>query len=899
MLLLGATIAHAAEAPKLEGAAFGAVVTETGMVLPQAPEVAPGRAEAPADDPLAVARVRWNQGDAAGVVQALSPWLENRRPPWGRSRTAGHLLLGLAHMELQNWNLASAHFYRVRRSDSPLAPYGAWNEALVDHYRGRHTVAVKECTTYRETWPRGPQADECLLLIGDAWAAHGSRTRAQASYKSYLERNPDTAREEEIRLAIALAEAQARPANAVQMLQELAISHTFPSTAMAAEEALAQLAEDGHDTAIPDDVQTRMRRCESLRRSGRYDEAWASFQELAALAETDETVATWVSRNEDRFAWGTRRYDVLADSLAAEYAEAPSADLAWRIFSALRRAGLYDRVLEWGHKGLDEHGSTYRWRIAKDDVAWAALHAGAYPEAAERFGALMTRGGKEGRKYRFYHAYSLYQAGDHDAAIEAFDVLIKRRRDFEVQARYWRSKALAAQGKTDEAAVALEETIERDETGWYRLIRDAADVEVDPGWAVRDGLWHGGILPQAPSWSTTPPAPGTSEDRVASKQVVLVEGGKSRPLYVGRQRQVDWGGLSWASLSASTPTAVEPTTAALPEPSRDAAPDLTSVEPAFADIDLGTVVDTIPRLEGAFPSGYQACEWFDPAQSEEDFYRFSERYKALWSNLPAAYDLANAGLYTEAGIALAKVYREWDVARDASSPTERQQKLREVSIPSAEWRAYFLFVRDDYHAARFCYGLWKTAGDAEGQDEALRLAYPVVRAREVWAHGRTYGVDPYLMLGIMRQESRYRADALSHAGAIGLVQVMPRTGARVAAMLGESRYSPGDLQDPSINLRYGTYYLSRLLERFDGVFPLAVASYNGGPHNMSRWYRAYWERGIDLDAMVEQIEYDETRDYVKKVSGYYARYVQLYEPEGTHVVVPTRPRGDDAEVIDF
>jgi len=802
-------------------------------------------------------------------------------------------------MEVENWNLASAHFYRVRRANGPLAPYGAWNEARVDHFRGRHTVAVKECTTYRETWPHGPQADECLLLIGDAWAAHGSRARAQASYKSYLERHPDTAREEEIRLAIALAEAQARPANAVQMLQELAISHTFPSTAMAAEEALAKLAEDGHETAIPDDVQTRMRRCESLRRSGRYDEAWTSFQELATLAESDETVADWVSRNEDRFAWGTRRYDVLADSLAVKYEAEPSADLAWRIFSALRRAGLYDRVLEWGHKGLDEHGSTYRWRIAKDDVAWAALHAGAYSEAAERFGALMTRSGKEGRKYRFYHAYSMHHAGDHAAAIESFDVLITRRRDFEVQARYWRSKALAAQGKTDEAEVALGEAIERDETGWYKLLRDAAEVEVDTAWTVRDGLWHGDPLPQAPRWSSATPAPATTEIRVASALGVHQEDGTTKTLYEGRSREVDWQGLRWASLSAPASTAVEPPPAPAPETTPAPATDGGSTTSALAATDLGALVDAIPSFEGSFPSGYQACEWFDPAQSEKDFYRFSERYKTLWSALPAAYDLANAGLYTEAGIALAKVYREWDLARSASEPTARQQRLREVHIPGAEWRAYFLFVRDDYHAARFCYGLWKTADDAEGQDEALRLAYPVVRAREVWAHGRVYGVDPYLVLGIMRQESRYRADALSHAGAIGLVQVMPRTGARVAAMLGESRYSPGDLQDPSINLRYGTYYLSRLLERFDGVFPLAVASYNGGPHNMSRWYRAYWERDINLDAMVEQIEYDETRDYVKKVSGYYARYVQLYEPEGTRVVVPTRPRGDDAKVIDF
>ena len=117
-------------------------------------------------------------------------------------------------------------------------------------------------------------------------------------------------------------------------------------------------------------------------------------------------------------------------------------------------------------------------------------------------------------------------------------------------------------------------------------------------------------------------------------------------------------------------------------------------------------------------------------------------------------------------------------------------------------------------------------------------------------------------------------------------------------MMGEHAYSPGDLEDPAINLRYGIYYFSKLLDRFDGVFPLAVASYNGGPHNVSRWYERH-QGNIDLDAYVEQIEYDETRDYVKRVSGHYARYVAIYEGTDARVALPPSPRGDDAAIIDF
>lgn len=220
-------------------------------------------------------------------------------------------------------------------------------------------------------------------------------------------------------------------------------------------------------------------------------------------------------------------------------------------------------------------------------------------------------------------------------------------------------------------------------------------------------------------------------------------------------------------------------------------------------------------------------------------------------------------------------------------------------MSAPDWRPYVLFSRDHYHVARTCSGLGAGAeASAEEQRAVARLGWPIVRADEIWAHAQAFNVDPYVMLGLMRQESTYRNTALSPVGAIGLVQVMPRTGARVAAMLGEQRYSPRDLEDPAVNLRYGIYYFSKLLDRFDGVFPLAVASYNGGPHNVSRWYRPLVGK-IELDALVEQMQYDETRDYVKKVSGNYARYVALYEAPGARVVVPLQPAGDHAEIINF
>ncbi|MFT5681620.1 MAG: soluble lytic murein transglycosylase-like protein, partial [Myxococcota bacterium] len=220
------------------------------------------------------------------------------------------------------------------------------------------------------------------------------------------------------------------------------------------------------------------------------------------------------------------------------------------------------------------------------------------------------------------------------------------------------------------------------------------------------------------------------------------------------------------------------------------------------------------------------------------------------------------------------------------------------SFSSSVWRDIFLAVRDHHNASRSCSGLGRSDPDEAARESALRLAYPMVRPPELFTHSQAFDIDPFLLMGIMRQESTYQEFVVSHAGAIGLIQVMPSTGARVAALMGEHRYSPGDLENPQVNIRYGAFYLSKLLDRFDGVYPLAVGSYNGGPHNVSRWMRQLGGK-VTLAEYVELIQYDETRDYVKKVSGHYARYAALYGPEGAGLIIHDTPLGDDASVIDF
>ena len=155
-----------------------------------------------------------------------------------------------------------------------------------------------------------------------------------------------------------------------------------------------------------------------------------------------------------------------------------------------------------------------------------------------------------------------------------------------------------------------------------------------------------------------------------------------------------------------------------------------------------------------------------------------------------------------------------------------------------------------------------------------KILYPLFRTQDVESLSAERGVSPWLTLSIIRQESRFDADAVSYAGAMGLMQLMPRTAQQVAAMLGET-YDPPSMLDGGLNMRYGVTYLSSLVEKFDGNVVLAVAAYNGGPHNVGTWLGQHWTDRPDL--FVELIPYDQTRTYVRRVMTSLIRYGYLYD----------------------
>ncbi|HUF11660.1 MAG TPA: transglycosylase SLT domain-containing protein [Longimicrobiales bacterium] len=161
----------------------------------------------------------------------------------------------------------------------------------------------------------------------------------------------------------------------------------------------------------------------------------------------------------------------------------------------------------------------------------------------------------------------------------------------------------------------------------------------------------------------------------------------------------------------------------------------------------------------------------------------------------------------------------------------------------------------------------------------LRIIYPFPYRELILAEAPEKGLDPYLVAGLIRQESMFDAAIASGAGARGLMQIMPQTGASLARSAGIRGFSTAMLTKPEINIHLGTTYFAEMLDRFDGRVGPALAGYNAGPHRVQRW--SSFPEYPDDELFMERIPYDETRDYLKKVQQNARIYRFLYPDAGT------------------
>lgn len=195
----------------------------------------------------------------------------------------------------------------------------------------------------------------------------------------------------------------------------------------------------------------------------------------------------------------------------------------------------------------------------------------------------------------------------------------------------------------------------------------------------------------------------------------------------------------------------------------------------------------------------------------------------------------------------------------------------------------FYYRTGQYHRAVSLYSRLKSTPSLKDRIDEV-LLYPVIYSDYIINASKKYSIDPFLLLAIAREESRYNPEAISPAGAIGLLQIMPSTARRLSLEIKKYNGSVGGeeaveaqrlhalLTDPALNIELGAFYLSRLIKRY-GVLSYAIAAYNAGEVAVDSWLKNNYS---DEDEFIEDIPYGETINYVKRVLTTYEKYLRIY-----------------------
>jgi len=254
---------------------------------------------------------------------------------------------------------------------------------------------------------------------------------------------------------------------------------------------------------------------------------------------------------------------------------------------------------------------------------------------------------------------------------------------------------------------------------------------------------------------------------------------------------------------------------------------------------LGEQIESLPRA----PQAAQISEAAPPLRSELNFH------------LSRARELASLSLHQLAVVEIDEI--------------SRRAKSSDRLLP--------LLMREYFKNQAYSRSLALAQQLPFGHGERDYYRYPLAHWDAIQQKTAERGIDPYLVLALVRQESLFNARARSPASAYGLMQLILPTAARVAKQIGLPPPSPEKLFEPEFNLTLGTQYLKDLLERYSNNWFKAIAAYNAGEAAVDRW-----EREIvtdDIEEFVERIPYIETRGYVKLVMRNHRVYKRLYEAQ--------------------
>jgi len=276
-----------------------------------------------------------------------------------------------------------------------------------------------------------------------------------------------------------------------------------------------------------------------------------------------------------------------------------------------------------------------------------------------------------------------------------------------------------------------------------------------------------------------------------------------------------------------------------------------------------------------FPPSRYAPDAEKPGDQAE-----AEEWLAEWLELDSAVHLSELDRRLAADLRLQRGLELWRVGHFEEAKGELEAVRRATTSRALDQYQLALVFRDIglYRSSILCavrvLALSPAVTPLDAPASIARLAYPTYYEELVLENARESGLAPLLVFALIRQESLFESLATSTASAHGLMQVIPSTGAQIAAELDwPPGYETADLYRPYVSLRFGTYYLAQQRDRFDGRIDVALAAYNGGPSRAARWLE---DAGDDPDLFLEMITLYEPRVYIQRIKEHLAIYQALY-----------------------
>jgi soluble lytic murein transglycosylase len=239
-------------------------------------------------------------------------------------------------------------------------------------------------------------------------------------------------------------------------------------------------------------------------------------------------------------------------------------------------------------------------------------------------------------------------------------------------------------------------------------------------------------------------------------------------------------------------------------------------------------------------------------------------------NEPLIRALTAAGMYEQA---LDEVQYSQIVWGDSPQLLATSAWIRHQQGRQLESMERFTALRGAITTMRRAYPQFMAAGGENLPADVLRIIYPLDYWPLITKYAKAHDLDPYLLAALMAQESTFTADIRSAANAYGLMQLIPGTGRQVARQLGIRPFRTSMLTQPETNVRLGTKYFKDMVDQFGGVH-YALAGYNAGPHRVVEWLKE--AQGLSQDEFIDNIPFQETQTYVKRILGTAEDYRRLY-----------------------